>query len=176
MTNNYLNNDLNKSRYQYMAIHGSYTGYYSDICVSILAKVKGPPNWRLHINSGRYVSWSFECMALSSLSILLQQLHIDSTPWVWAIASGSLSGGCILQVGCKQPTCHYIPHFLVWHAAWSEAIVLPHLSSQPRQGSTLLLSSPFRWTPSDHLFFSHDCTFFFRICFHLSPHLLQGLQ
>ena len=40
-------------------------------CVGTLANAKGPPNWHLHTNSDRYVAWSFECMAFSTLSILL---------------------------------------------------------------------------------------------------------
>ena len=52
--------------------------------MTIFEKVSGPPNCRLHMNLGRYVSNKFECMALSSLRRRLQQLHIPSTPCVCA--------------------------------------------------------------------------------------------
>ena len=49
-------------------------------CVGTLANAKGPPNWHLHTNSGRYVAWSFECMAFSTVSILLLSSPFCRTP------------------------------------------------------------------------------------------------
>ena len=53
--------------------------YCCAICLRMFPKAMGPPNFRRHMNSGRYVSNNGECIVRSSRIMRLQQLHILST-------------------------------------------------------------------------------------------------
>lgn len=111
-------------------------------------KATGPPNFRHHINSGRYVSSSLECIVRSSRIIRLHALHMLSTPCVCAPVRGSTKWSEWLTVRCVLPVVVALLAAHSWHAAQLWVAMLQHSSEQLLRVSCLRPPSPFLRRPS----------------------------